>query len=100
MLEIIKSVFGWGAKAAGAIVGKDDKSQERQAKLNEAEIAGAPQSSLRLWRCALGWALAFSFVWEIMARPVIATYWPGATLPPSFIKETMSLLLGMLGLGF
>lgn len=107
MFEVLKTVFGWGAKAVDAVTGRDDKareeqgkSQERQARINEAEISGAPQSGLRLWRSFLGWALAVAFLWEVMARPVIATYWPGALLPPSFMKEVTSLLLGMLGLGF
>lgn len=100
MFELIRTIFGIGKSIVGKAGEDADKAQERQAKINEAEISGAPNSILRLWRSALGWCLAISFVWEIMARPVIMTYWPQVTLPPSFIKETMSILLGMLGLGF
>lgn len=99
MFEFIAKVFGLGGKAIEKALGKDLERAKEQARINEAEISGAPQSRLRLWRSALGWALAFSFVWEVMARPIILTYWPNATLPPSFIKETTSLLLGMLGMG-
>lgn len=99
MFEVFKKLFGLGKSAVTAITGVDQESRKNQAHINEEEIKGAPQSMLRLWRSALGWALALSFVWEVMARPVIATYFPNATLPPSFIKETTSLLLGMLGLG-
>lgn len=100
MFEFIRKVFGLGGRAVESMLGKDLEREKEQCRLNEAEINGAPKSVLRLWRSALGWALALSFVWEVMARPVIVTYWPEATLPPSFIKETTSLLLGMLGLGF
>ena len=100
MFDIIKTIFGIGRAVLGKTSEDADKSRERQARINEAEISGAPQSHLRLWRSALGWVLALSFIWEVIARPVIVTYWPGVLLPPSFIKETTSLLLGMLGLGF
>ena len=99
MFDILGSLMGIGKKVIGNITGDMDKSQERQAKIDEAEISGAPTSGLRLWRSALGWALSVAFVWEVMIRPILTTYWPDITLPPSFIKEVTSLLLGMLGLG-
>lgn len=71
-----------------------------QSRINEAEVSGAPPSRLRLWRSFLGWALTLAFLWEVMVRPVILTYWPDTPLPPSVLKEITSLLLGMLGLGF
>lgn len=76
------------------------KAREQQAEIDKAEIAGAPPSRLRLWRSFLGWVLALLFVWEVVFRTVISTYWPGVKLPPSVLKEITSLLLGMLGLGF
>ena len=63
-------------------------------------MSGAPPSRLRLWRSFLGWALTLAFLWEVMVRPVILTYWPDTQLPPSVLEEITSLLLGMLGLGF
>ena len=79
-----------------------DKSASRaeQSALNRAELEGAPASRLRLWRSFLGWVLSLLFVWEVVVRTVILTYWPGVKLPPSVLKEITSLLLGMLGLGF
>ena len=74
------------------------KINEAQSRINEAEVAGAGVSFLRLWRGFLGWTLALVFAWEVMARPVIMTYWPDTVLPPSMIKEILTLLLGMLGL--
>ena len=77
-----------------------DKSKinEAQSRINEAEIGGGPASILRLWRSFLGWVLAIVFAWEVVARPIIATYSPNTTLPPSMLKEILTLLLGMLGL--
>ena len=100
MWELLKGIFGLGGKALDMVLPDRAQARAEQARINEAEIAGAPQSGLRLWRSFLGWALTLSFVWEAVARPVIATYWPQCPLPPSLIKEITSLLLGMLGLGF
>lgn len=79
-----------------------DKSQarEQQTELNAEELKGAPQSRLRLWRSFLGWSLALCFVWEVMVRPVLVTYWPNLTLPPSMLEEVCKLLLFMLGGAF
>ena len=76
------------------------ESRKQQAELNRAELEGAPQSGLRLWRSFLGWVLALLFVWEAAARPAVLTYWPEATLPPSVLEEVLKLLLFMLGGGF
>ena len=100
--------FLTGIPLVGDIIGKiadkvaPDKGKviEGQNRINEAEVAGAPVSRLRLWRGFLGWILASVFAWEVVARPIIVTYWPDAKLPPSMLKEIMHILLGMLGLGF
>lgn len=76
------------------------ESRKQQSELNRAELEGAPQSGLRLWRSFLGWVLALLFVWEAVARPVIVTYWPESTLPPSVLEEVIKLLLFMLGGAF
>lgn len=86
-------------KLAGLIPDRS-KVAENQARINEQEVGGAPASRLRLWRSFLGWCLSLLFVWEVMMRPIIVTYWPGVTLPPSMLSEASRLLLGMLGLGF
>lgn len=86
-------------KLAGLIPDRS-KVAENQARINEQEVGGAPASRLRLWRSFLGWCLSLLFVWEVMMRPIIVTYWPGVTLPPSVLSEVSRLLLGMLGLGF
>jgi hypothetical protein len=76
------------------------KAREQQTALNAEELKGAPSSKLRLWRSFLGWALALCFVWEVMLRPSIVTYWPHLTLPPSMLEEVCKLLLFMLGGAF
>ena len=76
------------------------KVADNQCAINQAELSGAPASRLRLWRSFLGWVLALTFAWEVVARPVISTYWPDVQLPPSVLGEVSRILLGMLGLGF
>lgn len=76
------------------------KAREQQTALNAEELKGAPTSKLRLWRSFLGWSLALCFVWEVAVRPVIVTYWPSLTLPPSMLEEVCKLLLFMLGGAF
>ena len=73
---------------------------EGQNRINETEVAGAPASHLRLWRGFLGWVLTLVFAWEVVVRPILATYYPHIPLPPTAIKEITHILLGMLGLGF
>ncbi len=76
------------------------KVVDGQNRINEMEVSGAPASRLRLWRSALGWVLTLLFAWEVIARPIILTYWPGVLLPPSALGDVSRLLLGMLGLGW
>ncbi|MCH5277746.1 MAG: hypothetical protein J1E80_07935 [Desulfovibrionaceae bacterium] len=86
-------------KLAGLIPDRG-KVADNQARINEQELASAPVSRLRLWRSFLGWCLTLCFVWEVMVRPLVVTYWPDVVLPPSVLAEVSRLLLGMLGLGF
>lgn len=100
LLGLGRTIIGGNTQAEKDALAAQTASRRNQAEINQAEIGGAPASRLRLWRSALGWALSLCFIWEAMIRPAICTYWPDALLPPSFIKEITSLLLGMLGLGF
>lgn len=99
-MGIIDGILGIGSKVMDKVWPDRAASREQQAQINQAEVAGAPQSRLRLWRSFLGWMLSLLFCWEVVGRAVITTYWPGAKLPPSVLKEISTLLLGMLGLGF
>ena len=99
-MGIIDGILGIGSKVMDKVWPDRAASREQQAQINQVEISGAPASRLRLWRSFLGWVLAIVFVWEVVGRNVILTYWPDTKLPPSMIKEVTQLLLGMLGLGF
>ena len=100
MFGWLEAILGIGGKALDKVFPDRAASREQQSRVNEAEISGAPASRMRLWRSFLGWVLSLVFCWEIVGRSIILTYWPVANLPPSMLKEIMTLLLGMLGLGF
>jgi hypothetical protein len=92
--------FGDLIRSVGDKIAPDTgKILEAQSRINEAEVAGAPVSRLRLWRSFLGWVLALILVWEVVGRPLVLTYWPDLALPPSMLNEIEALLLTMLGLG-
>lgn len=79
------------------------KNIEAQTRINEAELSGAPTSILRLWRSFLGWVLAITFTWEVVGRlMVIPVFFPDVVnkLPKSQLEQIITLLLGMLGLGW
>ena len=97
MFDLLGKLLG---KVADRVLPDRAKVNEAQSRINEQEIAGAPSSALRLWRSFLGWVLALIFVWEIIGRGIIATYFPDVTLPPSVLKEITSLLMAMLGMGW
>lgn len=96
-LGLIGKIVG---AVADRIAPEKSKVVEGQNRANEAEISGGPVSHLRLWRGFLGWVLALVFAWEVVGRGIVLTYWPGTTLPPSALQDIMTLLLGMLGLGW
>lgn len=99
-LPIIGGLLTGIGKLLGRALPDRADTNRAQARLNEAEIQGAPSSRLRLWRSFLGWVLALVFAFEVVLRGVIATYWPDVTLPPSALEAVSALLLGMLGLGW
>ena len=92
-----------GASLLDKILPNRSKTNEAQAKINEAELAGAPSSPLRLWRSFLGWVLSLLLLWEIVGRLIIIPLiCPELTkeLPPSCLDQILTLLMGMLGLGW
>lgn len=100
MFGWLEAILGIGGKALDKVFPDRAASREQQSRVNEAEVSGAPASRMRLWRSFLGWVLSLMFCWELVGRTIVVTYWPDTKLPPSALKEVMSLLLGMLGLGF
>jgi hypothetical protein len=99
LLSSLPLIGGLFETVANRISPDKSKVLEAQARIHEAEVAGAPVSMLRLWRSFLGWVLALVLAWDVVGRPVITTYWPDTVLPPSMIGEVRHLLLAMLGLG-
>lgn len=92
-----------GASLIGKALPDRSKTAEAQSPINEAEVSGAPPSRLRLWRSFLGWSLSLILLWEVAGRLIlIPLFFPewGKTLPPSSLDHVMTLLMGMLGLGF
>ena len=98
MINPITAITGLIGKAFDRLLPDRSKVNEAQSRINEAEVSGGGASIFRHWRGILGTGLTLAFLWEVIARPAILTYWPDATLPPSMIKEITALLLGMLGL--
>ena len=94
----IPLVGGVLAKVLDRVLPDKAKVNEAQSRINEAEVNGAGPSILRHWRGFLGFVCALVFAFEVVIRPVILTYWPGTLLPPSMLKEILTLLLGMLGM--
>ena len=91
------------ARASERVLTGRASQNEAQGRINGIEIEGAPQSRLRLWRSFLGWVLALLFAWEVVGRLiVIPLLLPGleTRLPPSALDQVLTVLLGMLGLGF
>jgi len=108
-MSILASITGLlGTGVVGKVAGKiidtvaPDKAEARrqQFELNKAEIEKAPQSKLFLWRPFVMWLFALLAAWEIIARPIIVTYWPNVSVPPSMLETVMEVLLGGMALGF
>ncbi|MDD2967169.1 MAG: hypothetical protein PHN64_06790 [Desulfovibrionaceae bacterium] len=82
-----------------------DKEEQRAAQcaLNKQELDNAPVSRLRLWRAFLGWVLTWLFLWEVAGRLIIIPLFfvdLSQHLPPSALDQILTLLMGMLGLGW
>ncbi|MBD5626206.1 MAG: hypothetical protein HDQ90_01675 [Desulfovibrio sp.] len=98
-----KGIAGELARASERVLSGRASQNEAQGRINSAEIEGAPQSRLRLWRSFLGWVLTLLFAWEVAGRLiVIPILFPQLErhLPPSALDQILTVLLGMLGLGF
>ena len=103
MWTLLGNLLGGITGAVGKILPDRNRQNDAQSRINEAEVGGAPASILRLWRSFLGWMLSLLFCWEVAGRLIIIPlFFPGWSdhLPPSALNQIMTLLLGMLGLGF
>ncbi|WP_374288482.1 hypothetical protein [Desulfovibrio desulfuricans] len=103
MWSLLGTLIGGISGVMGKILPDRSQQNEAQSRINEAEVSGGPASLLRLWRSFLGWMLTLLFGWEVAGRliivPLLFPAW-GDHLPPSALNQIMTLLLGMLGLGF
>ncbi len=97
-LNPVSAIADLIGKAFDRIFPDRSKINEAQSRINEAEVAGSGPSVLKNWRGFLGWVLSLVFAFEVVGRAIIVTYWPQVKLPPSMLKEVLTLLLGMLGL--
>lgn len=98
MFALLRSLFGMGGKALDRLLPDRAKLQEKQLEIN-AETERASNGRLTP-RKLLMYLLAVCFAWEVMLRPVVATYWPGTLLPPSMLQEIMLAVSATFGLGF
>lgn len=98
MFGLLKSILGLGEKALDRVFPDRARLQEKNLEINaETERASGGRMTPRKLFMYL---LAVDFAWEVMVRPVIVTYWPGVTLPPSMAKEVLLAASAMYGMGF
>lgn len=103
MWALLGTLLGGITGAVGKILPDRNRQNDAQSHINEAEVGGAPASILQLWRSFLGCMLSLLFCWEVAGRLIIIPLlFPALRdhLPPSALNQIMTLLLGMLGLGF
>lgn len=98
MIELLKSLFGLGGKALDRILPVRAKLQEKNLEINaETERASGGRLTPRKLMMYL---LCVLFTWEVVARPILVTYWPDLTLPPSMGKEIWLAVSALFGMGF
>lgn len=93
-----------GAKLIGKVLPDRSENNKAQHTLNAKEIEGAPPSKARNWRAYLGLSLTLLFVWEVgVIRIVVPLWFPEKQeqfMAVSQLDHIMTLLLGLLGIGF
>ena len=94
----LTSLLGIGGKVLDKILPDRAKYQEKNLEINaETERASGGRMTPRKLMMYL---LCLLFAWEVVARPIIVTYWPETPLPPSMLKEVMLAVSSLFGLGF
>lgn len=98
MVGWLTSLFGIGGKVLDKILPDRAKFQEKNLEINaETERASGGRMTPRK---LMMYVCVFLFTWEVVARPIIVTYWPETPLPPSMIKEVMLAVSSLFGMGF
>lgn len=98
MLSFLQGLLGIGGKAMDKLFPDRSKLVEKNLDINaETErTSGGAMTPRKLFM----YILAFLFVWEVVGRPVIVTYWPHVPLPPSMKQEVMVFSSALFGLVF
>lgn len=94
----LSALLGLGGKALEKILPDRARLQQQQMEINaETErTSGGRMTPRKL----LMYLLAVAAGWELLLRPVVATYWPDVLLPPSMGKELWLAVSAMFGMGF
>lgn len=70
-----------------------------QAEINKIEAA-SPNWFVAGWRPAVGWVCVAALLQHFILLPWVKVLWPETILPALDMEALMTILLGMLGLGF
>lgn len=98
MAAWLTSLLGIGGKVLDKVLPDRGRFQEKNLEINaETERSSGGRMTPRKLMMYL---LCLLFAWEVAIRPIIVTYWPETTLPPSMLTEVMLAVSSLFGLGF
>lgn len=97
-MGLLNLILGVGGKIADKIWPDRSKQQEKHLEIH-AEAERSSGGRMTPYK-AFGYALVFLFVWEVFIRNTIVFYWPAVKLPPSVLKDIMSMLGTYFGIGW
>lgn len=93
----LAAMLGLGGRALEKILPDRARLQQQQMEINaETERASGGRMTPRK---LLMYVLAVAAGWELLLRPVVATYWPDVPLPPGMGKELWLAVSAMFGMG-
>lgn len=98
MLGFLKNLLGIGGKALDKLFPDRAKLQEKNLEIN-AETEKASNGGMTP-RKLMMYVLVFLFVWEVLGRNIIATYWPATLLPPPMLQEILLAVGSLFGMGW
>lgn len=98
MLGFLQNLWGIGGKVLDKIFPDRAKLQEKNLEIN-AETEKASNGGMTP-RKLMMYVLVFLFVWEVVGRNILATYWPEIPLPPSMMQEVMLAVGSLFGMGW
>lgn len=98
MMGLLSTLLGLGGKALEKILPDRAKLQQQHMEIN-AETERASNGRMTPRKLFM-YMLALAAGWDLLARPVISTYWPEIPLPPGLGKELLLAISSMFGMGF